>query len=67
MTHTSQVVLFLALFSHSLLSTFRFAQKSDKDAELIIYHTSIYTDILPHAAKWHKADPKRKIGGFIVF
>ena len=33
--------------------------------QLVIYHTSdIHGYILPHEARWNKANPKRKIGGF---
>lgn len=35
------------------------------DRELVIFHTSdIHGYILPHPAKWYKADPTRRIGGF---
>ncbi len=49
-------------------STAGFAQENkSKAAELIIYHTSdIHGYILPHSAKWYKADPKRNIGGFVA-
>ena len=35
--------------------------------EVVIFHTSdIHGYILPHEARWHKENPKRKIGGFVA-
>ena len=59
----------LALFSIFFIpNTSIFAQETDsQSSELVIYHTSdIHGYILPHAAKWYKANPKRKIGGFVA-
>ena len=66
--HVSRPISSALLSLFFIINLSCFAQKNDsQDAELIIYHTSdIHGYILPHAAKWHKADPKRKIGGFIA-
>ena len=38
---------------------------ADEPKEIVVYHTSdIHGYILPHEARWHQANPKRKIGGF---
>lgn len=65
--HTNRAV-YLVLFSlFFTFTTSSFAHDNDAPAELVIYHTSdIHGYILPHAAKWYKADPKRQIGGFVA-